>query len=62
LGIPHERERIKELMQQESVKSLYIASDSSGVWFVMQGESEDQVQKNLESLPLYPCMELKLIP
>ena len=49
-------------MQQESVKALYIASDSSGVWFVMQGESQDQVQKNLESLPLYPGMELKLIP
>jgi len=62
LRIPQERERIKELMQQESVKALYIASDSSGVWFVMQGESQDQVQKNLESLPLYPGMELKLIP
>ena len=49
-------------MQQESVKALYIASDSSGVWFVMQGESQDQVQENLESLPLYPFMELKLIP
>ena len=53
---------MKELMQQESVKALYIASDSSGVRFVMQGESQDQVQKNLESLPLYPGMELKLIP
>ena len=60
--IPQERERIKELMQQESVKALYIASDSSGVWLVMQGESQDQVQKHLESLPLYPFMELTMTP
>ena len=58
--IPQERERIKELKKQGAVVEIYIASDFSGVWLVMQGESQDQVQKNLESLPLYHYMQLTL--
>ena len=60
--IPQERERIQVLKQQGTVEALYIASDFSGVWLVMQGESQDQVQKHLESLPLYPFMELTMTP
>jgi muconolactone delta-isomerase len=60
--IPKERERIKELKKQGAVVEIYIASDSSGVWLVMQGESQDEVQKNLESLPLYPYMEITMTP
>jgi muconolactone delta-isomerase len=30
------------------------------VWIVMHGESQDQVQKELESLPLYPYMEVAI--
>jgi muconolactone delta-isomerase len=60
--IPQERERIKSLMQQGTVEALYIASDFSGVWLVMKGESQDQVQKSLESLPLYHYMELTMTP
>ncbi len=41
---------------------LLLASDSSGVWIVMRGETQDQVQQNLESLPLYPYMELTITP
>jgi muconolactone delta-isomerase len=60
--IPQERERIQILMQQGTLEALYIAADFSGVWLVMQGESQDQVQKSLESLPLYPYMELTIVP
>ena len=60
--IPQEREHIKILMKQGAVEALYIASDSSGVWLVMQGESQEQVQKNLESLPLYPYMQVTMTP
>ena len=60
--IPKERERIQVLMQQGTVKALYIAADFSGVWLVMQGETQDQVQKSLESLPLYPYMQLTMTP
>ena len=60
--IPQERGRIQVLMQQGTLKALYIASDFSGVWLVMQGEAQDQVQKSLESLPLYPYMQLTITP
>lgn len=60
--IPQEREHIKVLMQQGTLAALYIASDSSGVWLVMRGEALEQIQKSLESLPLYPYMELTITP
>jgi muconolactone delta-isomerase len=60
--IPQEQARIKALKERGVEEALYISSDFSRVWIVMQGESQDQVQKNLESLPLYPYMELELVP
>jgi hypothetical protein len=56
--IPQEREYIKLLMEQEVIEALYIASDFSGVWLVVQGESQASVQHQLESLPLHPYMTL----
>ena len=60
--IPQEQVRIQTLREQGTVEALYISSDLSHVWIVMQGESQDQVQKDLESLPLYPYMEVVIIP
>jgi len=60
--VPQEQERIKVLKEQGVVKALYIASDSSGVWFVLQGESQASVQQDLETLPLYPYMTLQWTP
>ena len=60
--VPQERERIKVLREQGIVEALYIASDGSGVWIVMQGESQDQVQKDLASLPLHPYMDVAITP
>ena len=57
--IPQEREHIKVLMEQGVVEALYIASDFSGVWLVVQGESQARAQQDLESLPLYPYMTLQ---
>lgn len=57
--IPQEREHIKGLMEQGLIEALYIASDFSGVWLVVQGESQASVQHHLESLPLYPYMALQ---
>jgi muconolactone delta-isomerase len=51
--IPQEQARIQTLREQGTVEALYISSDRSHVWIVMQRESQDQVQKDLESLPLY---------
>jgi muconolactone delta-isomerase len=60
--IPQEQARIQTLREQGTVEALYISSDLSHVWIVMQGESQDQVQKDLESLPLYPYMEVVITP
>jgi len=56
--LPQEREHIKLLMELGVVETLYIASDFSGVWLVVQGESQAIVHHHLESLPLYPYMTL----
>jgi muconolactone delta-isomerase len=55
--ISQERARIQELREQGAVKALYISADRLHVWLVMQGESQEQVQKDLESLPLHPYMK-----
>lgn len=60
--IPQEQEQVKLLKEQGVIEALYIASDSSGVWFVLQGESQASVQQHLESLPLYPYMTLQWTP
>jgi muconolactone delta-isomerase len=60
--ILQEQARIKELKEQGIEEALYISSDLSQVWIVMQGESQGQVQKSLESLPLYPYMEVEITP
>lgn len=60
--IPQEQARIQTLREQGTVEALYISSDRSHVWIVMQGESQDQVQKDLESLPLYTYMEVAITP
>jgi Muconolactone delta-isomerase len=57
--IPQEQEHIKLLMEQGVVQALYIASDFSGVWLVVQGDSQTSVQHHLESLPLHPYMTLQ---
>ncbi len=58
--LPQEQARIKELKEQGMVEALYIGSDLSQVWIAMQGETQDAVQKGLESLPLHPYMEVEM--
>ena len=60
--VAEEQARVQMLREQGTVEALYISSDRSHVWIVMQGESQDQVQKDLESLPLYPYMEIAITP
>ena len=60
--LPQEQARIQELKEQGIERALYIKSDLSQVWIVMQGESLEQVQKSLESLPLHPYMEVEIVP
>ena len=60
--LPQEREQVKVLKDKGVLEALYIAADSSGVWLVVRGESQAEVQQHLESLPLYPYMTLQWTP
>jgi muconolactone delta-isomerase len=57
--LPQEQARLKELKDQGIVEALYIGSDLSQVWIALQGETQDDAQKGLASLPLYPYMEVE---
>jgi muconolactone delta-isomerase len=58
--VPQEQAHIKTLMEQGIVQAIYISADRSHVWVVMQGESQEQVQQELQSFPLYPYMNVEL--
>ena len=58
--VPQEQAHIKTLMEQGIVQAIYISADRSHVWVVMQGESQEHVQQELQSFPLYPYMNVEL--
>ena len=60
--IPQEQAHIKTMRDSGIVEALYISSDRSHVWIVMQGESEKLVRQALQSLPLYPFMRPEITP
>ena len=43
--IPAERAHVQELMSQKAIEAIYIASDNSKVWLVMQGERSAGVMR-----------------
>jgi muconolactone delta-isomerase len=60
--IPAEVARARELREQGVLEASYRAADQSYSWLVLQGESEDFLQRTLESLPLYPYFQLDRTP
>ena len=52
--VPQERAHIQVLQEQGTIQALYHSADYLHVWVVMREASQDQVQKTLESFPLYP--------
>jgi len=64
-GVPAEQVRVRELEQQGRLEALYLpegAGAPNAVWVVLVGESQADVQRTLESLPLYPYMRVNLTP
>lgn len=59
--IPQEQARIGALKEQGVVKELYVSSDLSHVWIVMQGKSQEQIHEHLQTLPLYNYMALEVL-
>ena len=60
--IPQEQARIKELMGQGVVVTLYLSAERTRGWLVMRGESQSDVQQALGTLPLHKFMDLEIIP
>ncbi|GAC1356837.1 MAG: hypothetical protein NVS2B12_26880 [Ktedonobacteraceae bacterium] len=58
--IPQEQAHIRALHKQGIIKEIYISSDFTHVWIVMQGESQEQIQQNLQTLPLYSYMQVEI--
>ena len=63
--LPAEQARVRELQQQGVLDALYVpdgAGAPAGLWVVFNGESRDAVEHIIQSLPLYPYMQLELTP
>jgi muconolactone delta-isomerase len=63
--VPAEQVRVRELQHQGVLESLYIpvgAGAPSKLWAVFTGDSPAEIQRALESLPLYPYMQVELTP
>lgn len=64
-ALPAEQARVRELQQQGVLETLYVPDGSgapAGLWVVFNGESRDAVEHIIQSLPLYPYMQLELTP
>jgi muconolactone delta-isomerase len=60
--IPAEIARGKELDAQGIRLKLYVAADQSGAWQIYQGDTEADVRKAIESLPLHPFVTTTITP
>jgi muconolactone delta-isomerase len=60
--IPAEIARGKELDAQGIRLKLYVAADQSRAWQVYQGDTEADVRKAVESLPLHPFVTTTITP
>lgn len=60
--IPKEQEHIKELMSKGIVETIYISADRTTVWLLMVGESREQLEEELSTLPLFPYMKAQFVP
>lgn len=57
--LPAERERLKELTDGGVVRAAYLSAERSAAWLVVRGDGPDAVRDTVESLPLYPYMEMR---
>ena len=60
--IPAEIARGKELDAQGIRLELYVAADQSAAWQIYQGNTQADVRKAIESLPLHPFVATTITP
>ncbi len=60
--IAAEQDHVQELREQGILQAIYVSSDRSSVWIVMQSEAQEQVEESLKAFPLYPYMQAEITP
>ena len=61
--LPAEQVRVRELQRQGALRALYVPEApgaAANLWAVFDGDSQAAVQHILETLPLYPYMQVEL--
>jgi muconolactone delta-isomerase len=59
--LPAEWANILRLKGLGILESVYISDDGTRGWTVLLGESQDEVEKTLQSFPLFPFMQTELV-
>jgi muconolactone delta-isomerase len=60
--LPEELEHIRELTSKGIVEAIYVSADRTVVWLIMKGESQEQIEQELRTFPLYPYMKPEFAP
>lgn len=58
-GLPAEQARFAELVEQGLIQSFYLSHTRDERWSICIGESLQEVQVAVESLPFYPFMDIE---
>jgi len=57
--LPAEQERVRELSDGGVLRAAYLSADRSEAWLVVRGDDPDAARNAMESLPLYPYLEIQ---
>jgi len=57
--LPAERERVRELSDGGVLQAAYLSADRSEAWLVIRGDDSDATRNVMESMPLYPYLEIR---
>lgn len=60
--LPAEWANILRLKGLGILESVYISEDGAKGWTVLLGESQEEVEKTLQSFPLFPFMQTEVVP
>lgn len=63
--LPAEQVRVRELQREGKLDTLYVPDGlgaPANLWAVFNADSRSTLQEILESLPLYPYMQLDVTP
>ncbi len=60
--IPAEQARVREMLAEGSLETLYIAADNSHVWLVMKGDTAEDVKAAYATLPMHAFFDPQLTP